>query len=153
MRLHHFLPALLCLIVLSGCGPKVLTLSSYDGLKTATVTVEVADSPKERDRGLMNRTKLEVDKGMLFAFPEAITQKFWMKNTVIPLEILFFDANGDFVNALQMTPCTADPCELYTSSALAKYALEVIPDFRKANGIGVGWKLDVKQVGKMAKPK
>ncbi len=153
MSLRSVLPLFLCLVTLTGCGSKELTLSSFDGLKKVTVTVEVADTPKERDLGLMNRTKLEAGKGMLFVFKEPAMLSFWMKNTLIPLEILYFDASGEFVSTAEMTPCTADPCAQYKTQAMSQYALEVNPDFRKANEIGVGWKLDLNQVRKMARPK
>lgn len=153
MRFRSLLPALLSLSVLSACGSSVLTLSSFDGSKTAAVTVEVVDSPSEREQGMMNRTKLDVDTGMLFAFPEPAMLSFWMKNTNIPLEVLFFDVNGEFVSAAQMVPCTADPCAKYKAQAASKYALEVNSDFRKAHDIGVGWKLSVKQLKKISRPK
>jgi uncharacterized protein len=140
-------------ILLTGCGPKVLHLSSGDGSKTATVTVEIADSPAERQNGLMNRSSLPQGTGMLFVFPEPQILTFWMKNTVIPLEILYFDAVGAFINAAQMVPCTGDPCQQYESQALAKYALEVNPQFRKENNIGVGWTVDPKAIGKISRPK
>ena len=148
------IPAVLFLLLtLSGCGPSTLTLSSFDGSKTATVTVEVADTPSKRDLGLMNRMKLDPDKGMLFVFPEPAMLLFWMKNTKIPLEVIYFDPAGAFVSASQMTPCTADPCDKYKAQGMSQYALEVNSDFRKAHGIGVGWKLDLSQVRKMARPK
>lgn len=153
MKLKSLLPLALSALVLTACGSRELTIRSYDGSKTATVTVEVADSPKERDKGLMNRSKLDQDKGMLFVFKEPAMLSFWMKNTLIPLDILFFDANGEFVSATQMTPCTKDPCTQYKAQSQAQFALEVNPDFRKANGIGVGWTIDPKQVMKMARPK
>lgn len=152
-RFCVLLPSLACAFLLTACGPKAITLSSYDGSNTATVTVEIADSVKERDKGLMNRAKLEQDKGMLFIFPESGMLKFWMKNTQIPLEVLFFDDAGAFVNAVQMTPCKADPCPQYKAQALSKFALEVTPDFRKTNGIGVGWKLDSEAIAAISSPR
>ncbi len=154
MRLSHSLPALFCLLALAGCGSKTLTLSSFDGSKTARVTVEIADSSKERERGLMYREeKLAAGQGMIFAFPAPKILSFWMKETLIPLEILFFDAKGEFINALQMVPCTLDPCAVYKSQALAQFALEVNPDFRKANEVGTGWKMDLEQVRGMVSPR
>lgn len=153
MRIRFILPLFLCLTVLTGCGSKELNLSSYDGSKTVAVTVEIADAPKERSLGLMNRAKLEEGKGMLFVFKEPAMLSFWMKDTRIPLDILYFDANGEFVSTAEMVPCTADPCAQYKTQAMSKYALEVNPDFRKSNEIGVGWKLDLDQVRKMSRPK
>ncbi len=152
MRIPSAVALLLTLMALSGCGPATLTLSSRDGTKTVQVTVEIADSPSERETGLMKRKKLQIDTGMLFVFRDPQMLSFWMKNTLIPLDILFFDADGEFVSAMQMTPCIEDPCPRYKSQALSKYALEVNPDFRKAHGVGVGWTLNLDEVRKMARP-
>lgn len=151
MRSRVLLP-LLCACMLSACGSSDLTLSSFDGSQTVSVKVEVADSAKERTKGLMNRESLDKGTGMLFVFPEPQMLSFWMKNTKIPLEILFFDPSGSFVNVYTMKPCAQDPCEAYTSEALSQYALEVSPGFREENGIGVGWKIDPLEVERIANP-
>lgn len=139
-------------LALSACGTKTLTLSSFDGSETHTVSVEIADSPKEREKGLMKRESLEHDTGMLFVFKEPQMLAFWMKNTKIPLDIIFFDEAGDFVSSLTMEPCTEDPCPGYKAAALSKYALEVPKGYRADKKIGTGWKLDLKQVKKISKP-
>lgn len=138
--------------LLAGCGKPTLILTSYDGLTTVTLNVEVADSPAERARGLMERRELLPDTGMLFVFPDADMLSFWMKDTLIPLEIIFFDRDGAFVNATRMEPCTEDPCPQYLSQAQSLYALEVAPDFRAKHGIGVGWRLNLSSVRKISKP-
>lgn len=140
-------------VMLSACGTSTLTLNSYDGSKTVDLNVEVADTAKEREKGLMGRKSLDENTGMFFAFKDPQIMQFWMKNTLIPLEILFFDAEGNFVNAATMEPCAADPCPRYSSAALAQYALEVSPGFREAKEIGTGWKLDMDQVKNIANPK
>ncbi len=153
MRFRALLALALPLLALAACGTKTLVLSSFDGSKTATVNIEIADSPEEREKGLMNRSKMESDTGMLFAFPEPQMMAFWMKNTLIPLEILYFDKDGNFINSLAMEPCTKDPCPQYKAAAQAQYALEVNPGFREKNEIGTGWRLNVNDVKSMAKPK
>lgn len=139
-------------ILLSACGTKTLTLSSFDDAKTVTLNIEIADSPKEREKGLMNRTELAADAGMLFVFKEPMIPAFWMKDTKIPLDIIFFDPEGQFVNSYSMEPCTENPCPSYKAAAITSYALEVPKGFREEHGIGTGWKLDLKQVMKMTKP-
>lgn len=66
--------------------------------------LEVADQDSSRQKGLMNRKNLDADKGMIFVFPDSKMRSFWMKNVLIPLDILFFDSNGSFVSGEHMTP-------------------------------------------------
>ena len=139
--------------VLAACGQKNLTVSSFDGSQSVTVAVEIADSPKEREKGLMERASLPHDTGMLFVFQQPQMLEFWMKNTLVPLDIVFFDAQGNFVSSATMEPCTADPCPTYKAAALASYALEVPKSYVRDNGIGTGWKIDPKAVAKISKPK
>lgn len=138
--------------MIAGCGNPTVKIISADGLKTAAIKVEVADNAVERARGLMERQGLSPDSGMLFVFPEPQILTFWMKNTRIPLEIVFFDQDGLFVNAMQMEPCKDDPCTRYSSQALAQYAIELPPGFREKNSIGVGSKLDLNVVRKISRP-
>lgn len=89
-------------------------------------SVEIATTPAEREHGLMNRTAMPADHGMLFVFPDAEPRTFWMKNTLIPLDMLFFDDARRLV-AIQADaqPCESDPCKLYPSGVPARYVLEL----------------------------
>ncbi|MGH8283653.1 MAG: DUF192 domain-containing protein [Gammaproteobacteria bacterium] len=107
-------------------------------------TVEIADSDASRERGLMFRTRMVADHGMLFVFPDAEPRIFWMKNTLIPLDILFFDAQRRFINVSADTPpCKADPCPTYPSTAPAKYVLELNAGMAKKLGAKAGDKLTI----------
>lgn len=78
----------------------------------------------------MGRTSMSPGiMGMLFVFDTAQERSFWMKNTLMPLDILFFAANGTFVSWQRMDPCKADPCPSYYSNGSAQYALEVPAGF------------------------
>jgi uncharacterized membrane protein (UPF0127 family) len=105
------------------------------------ILAEIADEPQAQARGLMYREHLPPGEGMLFIFPEVAPRGFWMKNTLIPLDILFFDASGAWVSGTTMTPCTADPCPGYPSKGAAKYALEIPAGFLKE--YGTRWKLKI----------
>jgi hypothetical protein len=105
------------------------------------LVVEIADDHAERARGLMFRTELARDRGMLFLFAEEQILSFWMKNTLIPLDIIFFDREGRFISAATMAPCRADPCPSYPSEGKASMALEVAEGFVAEQGIGAGWAL------------
>lgn len=104
--------------------------------------VEIARTDEDRARGLMYRTSLADDHGMLFVFDKPQELRFWMKNTKIPLEVFFFDQQGKFVSMQSMEPCTADPCMSYPSRGLAQYALEVNAGFAHWYRVGEGWSID-----------
>lgn len=109
--------------------------------ESVTVNVEVAENDAQRARGLMFRDHLNADAGMLFIFEQPQQLSFWMKNTLIPLDILFFDAEGKFISSAMMKPCTEDPCPGYPSGGMAKYALEVNGGFVEKNAIGTEWRM------------
>ncbi len=90
-------------------------------------TVEVADTFEERQRGLMFRDELAKDTGMLFIHATEEPQAYWMKNTHIPLDILYFGKDRKLVSAQQrVPPCSAgDRCPPYPSEGDALYVLEL----------------------------
>ncbi|MDQ3964762.1 MAG: DUF192 domain-containing protein [Actinomycetota bacterium] len=102
------------------------------------VNAEVADTPERTQLGLMHRTELADDAGMVFLFFEDTTSGFWMKNTLIPLSIAFFDARGEIVAILDMDPCEADPCRLYEPGTQYRGALEVNQGAFEEWGVEVG---------------
>lgn len=87
--------------------------------------IEIADTLEERQQWLMGRTWLLDDRGMLFVFDTSDVYPFWMKNTLIPLDIIWLSDNLTVTATASMTPCTADPCPNYNPEASAKYALEI----------------------------
>ncbi len=93
------------------------------------VLVEIADDPDEQQLGLMNRTELPEGQGMLFLFSQPQILSFWMKNTLIPLDVIFFDAQGNFAGVRTMDPCKQDPCTVYSSDSVATSALELSSGF------------------------
>jgi uncharacterized membrane protein (UPF0127 family) len=104
-------------------------LSGFDlatvRLDDAELLVAVADDSSERRQGLMNLDDLGDLDGMLFVFDGDVSDGFWMKNTLIPLDIAFFTAGGDIVDQMVMAPCTADPCPTYHPGGAYRYALEM----------------------------
>lgn len=105
-----------------------------------TVTVEIADTPALRERGLMQRDSLPEDHGMLFVYPESRILSFWMVNTKIPLDIAFIDRQGTIVDIQQMEPETD---EQHVSSAPAMYALEMEAGWFEEHGVQVGDRVEL----------
>jgi uncharacterized protein len=103
------------------------------------VYAEAANTAAERETGLMNRTSLNENAGMLFVFPTEQKQSFWMKNMRIPLDIVFITTDKHVLEVYQsVPPCTNDPCVFYTSNAPIRYVLEVNAGFSEQHGITSG---------------
>lgn len=100
-----------------------------------TVHAEVAESPAERERGLMHRTELASGDGMLFIFDEQETLSFWMQNTFIPLDIAYLDRRQVVVDIQPMEP---ESEEFVESRSPAQFAVEVPQGWFAEHGIEVG---------------
>jgi len=97
---------------------------------------ELALTPAQQQRGLMYLKRAPVD-GMLFVFAQGSAGGFWMNNTLVPLRIVFFDTAGKRVRAMTMTPCTKDPCRIYSPGKRYRFALELrASDTRPALRLG-----------------
>ena len=135
----------LLLIFLIGCtkisNKNLNEISIDNGEKIIKLNVEIADDNKERQQGLMFREKLNENEGMLFVFDNEDYQTFWMKNTLIPLDIIFIDKNFQIVDIKNAAPCKTYPCDLYKSSKPAKYVLELNANFTIRNSIKEGDKI------------
>lgn len=111
-----------------------IAIISSDGTRTE-LEVEIADNDAERERGLMERTALAENAGMLFVFDREQRLSFWMKNTLIPLSVAYIASDGRIVDIQDMQPHDETP---HPSAGPARYALEVNQGFFGEHGIGVG---------------
>lgn len=119
-------------IILLGCSPKQSTVC----FGKQCFLVEIADSAEEHQQGLMFREHLDANKGMLFIFDHADMYSFWMKNTKIPLDMLWLDENKTVVFiAKKVQPCTQDPCPVVTPDSAARYILETNAGLAEQFGI------------------
>lgn len=100
-----------------------------------TVVAEVAATPEEQQQGLMYRTELAENEGMLFVYDNMAPRSFWMRNTYIPLDIAFLDREQRIVDIQQMEPQDE---EFTDSAAPAMFALEVRQGWFESRGIEVG---------------
>lgn len=109
----------------------------------ALFQVEVARSPEERSRGLMHRTHLPETAGMLFVFDEELRPSFWMKNTLIPLDLAYISRQGIIREILPLQPGNLTPVP---STYLVQYALEVNRGALEGAGVKVGDPVDLSAV-------
>ena len=104
--------------------------------KDQCIEVEVALKDKERMLGLMFRSSLDENKGMLFVFPEPKRYAFWMKNTLIPLDMIWLSPSRQVVDIKEnVPPCKADPCPTYGPEGDASFVLEVNTGKAKRMGL------------------
>jgi uncharacterized membrane protein (UPF0127 family) len=111
------------------------------------VSLELAVTDQEKQLGLMFRDSLAADHGMLFVFDADGPLEFWMKNTFIPLDLIWLSADGDVVDVrAAVQPCRADPCPTYASAKPARAVLEVNAGFAAAHGVRPGARLRFEDV-------
>ena len=154
MRTLIFCCALIVSIVLSSCKNKTqrpletaviafkkeatLTINRFDGT-AITFHIELADSDYERETGLMHRTKMSDDQGMLFVFEKEDLRYFYMKNTPIPLDLIFINSENRIVSihsdAKPMSEATI------SSKYPAKYVLEINAGLSSRNDIQEGMEI------------
>ncbi|MEP7057577.1 MAG: DUF192 domain-containing protein [Caldimonas sp.] len=127
------------------CGSAALAQSGPQKLPSIrlnagihNIQAEVAQSPEERSTGLMFRTAMGPNEGMLFAFEEPGQQCFWMKNTLLPLSVAFIGDDGSIVNIDQMKPQTLDS---HCSAKAVRFVLEMNDGWFAKRGIKAGTRL------------
>jgi uncharacterized membrane protein (UPF0127 family) len=139
----NFLRHLLAVLLLASCGAHAWADQALPELvleiKGHKLTAEVAATEPQRATGLMYRRMLPENRGMLFVFPYAAPQSFWMMNTYVPLSIAFIDENGTIVNIADMKPLTTDS---HSSAKPAKYTLEMNQGWFAKHGIKPGARVE-----------
>ena len=108
------------------------------------VSVEIAQTKEEVARGLQFRESLDQDAGMFFLFPVPDVYRFWMKDTMIPLDMIWADENRTIIFiAKNVPPCEVDPCPNYGPLKKALYVLEVNAGYTDKHGIEPGDKMEL----------
>ena len=102
------------------------------------IEAEVAATPGSRQTGMMQRTIMAPQRGMLFVFPEVAKHCMWMRNTVLPLSVAFLDEKGRIINIEDMQPQTEDN---HCAVKPARYALEMNLGWFKTRGLGAGFSI------------
>lgn len=105
----------------------------------SVIALELAITQEEIGQGLMFRPSLPDDRGMLFLFEVERVPSFWMKNTMIPLDLLFLDGDGEVTEIMENAqPCAAEPCPQYIPSSAAWAVLEVAAGFAARHELSAG---------------
>lgn len=103
------------------------------------VNVEVVATQEARAKGLQERTSMPADQGMLFIFPDNGLYDFWMKDTLIPLDMIWINEHFKIVSIQEgVLPCAADPCPEYKAADVSRYVLEVNASYARIYGLKVG---------------
>jgi uncharacterized membrane protein (UPF0127 family) len=146
---------LLAVLTAGGCSGRaepVLVPAAADDSPPRTAVLQVAGRPVQvelaytqaaRAKGLMHRPGLEPDSGMLFLFPSSQPRRFWMRDTLIPLDIAFLDEDGVVLNIEHGRPGVERPG--YFSRATARFVLEMADGWCAAAGLKPGDRLDIPQ--------
>jgi uncharacterized protein len=115
-------------------APTTTAAGDLVGWQTQTIEIDgaeylvaVADDEVERAQGLMEVDELGEVDGMLFSWSSELSTGFWMKGTLMSLDLAFFDSQGRVVDQVTLEPCSADPCPVFVARAPFQWVLESIP--------------------------
>lgn len=117
-----------------------LSFLKKDGKESVKIDIEVADTGSERQQGLMWRKSMPETEGMLFVFPEMDMQAFWMKNTIMPLDIIYVDDKKEIVKIYKNTTPYSE--KSLPSEKKAIYVVETVAGFCDKFGIAAGDKIN-----------
>lgn len=142
---------LLAAVAAAGCRPSASSASGPAGTSgapaptgrvlvdaaggTAAVRVEVARTREAQQRGLMHRTRLDADAGMIFVFPEEARHAFWMKNTLVALDLVFISEDGRVAAIVERAPLGTEADD---GGVASRYVLEVNRGWCRQHGVKVG---------------
>lgn len=137
-RWSSFLAVVTLMSAVTGKAQYAQPLGAVEFPDKTRVTVEIADTEVKRQRGLMFRDRMAPADGMIFIFDEKGVYPFWMKNTLIALDIIWVDDTFTVVSIVTAVPCKTDPCPTYTPKAAASYVIEVVAGFASSHGLKEG---------------
>jgi len=111
--------------------------------KSMCVDIAIARTKDQRAKGLQFIKDLQENSGMLFIFPSSSKYSFWMKDTLIPLDIIWMDYSRNIVHIEKnVSPCSEDPCHTYSTPKESLYVLEVNSGYSEKMGIKIGDRLE-----------
>lgn len=120
-----------------------LPVTATTKISQEIIELEVAQTPQQQALGLMFRESLPADRGMLFPFSEPQIARFWMKNVLIPLDIIFLYQGKVKAIAANVPPCSVDPCPVYGPDVLVDRVLELAGGRAKELDLQIGDRLKI----------
>ncbi|MCF7871955.1 DUF192 domain-containing protein [Candidatus Woesearchaeota archaeon] len=132
---------LLITIIMSSC-----TKQPTACIKEHCFEIEISKTQQTREIGLMHKEYMESNKGMLFIFDRPDNYPFWMKNTIIPLDIIWINSNQEIAHIEEAIPCKNDPCQIYNPNKKALYVLEINQGISKNYKFEEGNKVILKNI-------
>ncbi len=140
-RLNICLSAIIFLVAISACVYSAQRQQDRVCFSSNCVNVEVVKEGEKLMRGLQYRKALAQDSGMLFVFPDDSLHRFWMKDTLIPLDMIWLNGQKNVIFIETHVPvCVLDPCPTYGPKQESRFVLEVNAGHAKAMGIEIGSK-------------
>jgi uncharacterized membrane protein (UPF0127 family) len=120
------------------------TITDRENKPKVSIDIEIADDDNRREIGLMGRPVMEEHQGMLFIFEEEQMASFWMKNTILPLDIIFINKVGEIVTICKNTTPFSE--QTYPATAMTLFVLEVNAGFTDKYGIKEGDRITWKRI-------
>jgi uncharacterized membrane protein (UPF0127 family) len=119
---------LIAVLIAVGCAPSATDWQGFPvrqiDIDGQALSVAVASTSAQQAKGLGGVTSIDGVDGMLFEFSDITTTRFWMKDTLLPLDIAFFRSDGTLIDVLTMPICASDPCPTYGPSDPYRWAVE-----------------------------
>jgi len=140
--------AIIGMLFFAGCAKNPVTDAkispdAFCFAEKTCIQIERAATPQQQAQGLMFRESLSKNSGMLFLFPDQKPRSFWMKNTLIPLDLVWIDESKTIVGVTEnAVPCKEGPCKTYPSNLAVKYVLEINAKSSSQFGLKTGQKVD-----------
>jgi uncharacterized membrane protein (UPF0127 family) len=131
---------------------QMLPITAKAYINNEAIELEVARTDEQQAMGLMYRSSLPKNRGMLFPFGEARFASFWMKNVAIPLDMIFLKDGIARAVFLNVPPCTTDPCPVYGPATLVDSVIELAGGRAKELGVKVGDKIRIEAISTSPKP-
>ncbi|MDS3860664.1 DUF192 domain-containing protein [Thermosynechococcaceae cyanobacterium BACA0444] len=128
---------------------QTLPITAQAVIGNAVINLEVARTLPEQSKGLMYRTELAPDRGMLFPFSPPQPVSFWMKNCLIPLDMIFLRQGQVIGITAHVPPCQENPCPVYPSPGPVDAVLEIGAGQAGILGVQVGDRIQIKKVSSL----